>query len=1324
MPKVRIIYESPSYRGSARGHWWVASPPFYTRRDEATYHRPLGRGSLLLALSADVRSCDAAIAFERYHRFKVIRPGNITFDACASMMAVGLSILKQTDDLAQSVPSMNSFTRRFEGGKLYKVPLHDNNVQYRTVSTGLVEIQPDFTAAGYEDFLNAPGRADPLYPMLKGPASEVAANGCPMSNSVHRTYYIGDVGDYILESQSSFATDGCGNFNIKMLCSDGADTASPADNDPLGFSVDVKTGEITGTPKKVRKGYKMQLRAVDAADRRTDVADWTFDVEDPPAFALNPAAEWNAETNGSLANKYHIGETHLLPSPAVVTAELLQHPASGAYDKVVYLLSATPDARNPRCVVNNTTDGLQATSVSVDVLTGAGAINIQCEGNFTAKLVVRDDAGANVEVRSWRFEALAKDTSRPEHGPNSRGCGEHGEQSDGEQMDQQFICVCDTQYSGDNCDVNKVLTPLHRALIGVAATLLCFAAAYKVHAGKDRRRRIGMARKAAEQSFGATKTELTDGLLAAVEFGELALVPRLIELGADASIRGVSGQLPHADALRHQLQLANHVHLAAMQALFHAHCEFDGQIASFIKPNSDGTESSTHALVEHVVCELARSTWRSPLTGNTVAHSILEGCYKLNLTETQAVQLMQAVLGADAAILTTENNRGKTPTDFAIMCEGMVEIQTRFTVVLFNRYQILRPKNPLYKSPTAEVHECNDLTQLTNSDARYVVKLMANADLWLRELQTRDALGAEAAGSYVGVVSAAFTEQDAVQSAAAGSAGPASTQAAMQYATAVSSVSVFQPSFVSETRRVEARTLMNTYPYAIQMPLADRNLNEIIASERLAEEPLDVIRQSSRKVLNLIQDLHSEGIVHGDVKPKNIVRVDRALMLIDLDMSITVESSAPAAHADPEKFGGSTAYAAPELHQWMAEQRGWGFVSDGGGPLDKLASPQQVDLWGFAVTLYEMATGSPLFQNSYDRATPAALAKLKHWGGLDAEQLGQVKSVHGDAESATLRDVLMWALDAHATSRPRSVAELASHAFFDPRGGAMRENFVVKQIRQLLATPSGSARLDVNVMISYCWGDTDFVLSRLAVEVAPHVRALWLDRLGGEHGMGAFAQASMKRGVRDADVIIAVVSPQYIASTNCGYEMECAHANGKPIIPVVLNIPFEEWPPEQIGQTRMNEQFATAGGDRKIFVDMSAPSKFFQKFQQELLPRLKDYAGGSVPEHALTPQASNALDLTETNAALASDVGGAVAGKPAAAARPTKSTVTLLANTNAREVRGTHGHAHATATAHNTPKGEEKPSTSAAALAPLNGGGHGNARSGGFKSNVQSETFL
>ena len=524
------------------------------------------------------------------------------------------------------------------------------------------------------------------------------------------------------------------------------------------------------------------------------------------------------------------------------------------------------------------------------------------------------------------LKELSADGTSVEHTCVER-CSEHDRYSfDGEcvpltECRQREEVEAEATESTDRSCSERMDATAAYAAIGVILFLVCVAAVYAFYQGHDRRRRIGMARKAAEQSNGATKIELTDGLFAAVEFGELGLVPALIKLGADASVRDSSGQLPHATALRHQLQLDNDVHLAALQALFHAHCEFDAQIGTFIKSNSDGSTSSDYALVEHVVSELARSAWRSPLTGNTVAHVILEGCYKLTLAEKQTVRLMQAVLLHDATILTTANERGKTPTDVAIMCEDMIEIQTRFTVVLFNRYQIVRPQHPLYKSPTAEVHECNDLTQLrnmkhnSNSDARYAIKLMANPDLWLRELQTRDTLGSEATDSYVGATSAAIVETEF-----------AAAQAAMQYAMSASSearpVSVFKPSFVTENRRDEARLLMTEYPYAIQMRLADRNLHDIISYERLAEQPLDVIRRSSREVLNLINDLHNGGVVHGDVKPNNVVRVDRTLMLIDLDMSITIGSSEPPAHSNPEKFGGSSAYAAPELHQWMAERKG------------------------------------------------------------------------------------------------------------------------------------------------------------------------------------------------------------------------------------------------------------------------------------------------------------------------------------------------------------------------------------------------------------------
>jgi hypothetical protein len=109
---------------------------------------------------------------------------------------------------------------------------------------------------------------------------------------------------------------------------------------------------------------------------------------------------------------------------------------------------------------------------------------------------------------------------------------------------------------------------------------------------------------------------------------------------------------------------------------------------------------------------------------------------------------------------------------------------------------------------------------------------------------TLKALGVDVARSCVGAISAAIVQTadtstgDAVLTAA--------NKEASNYAMAASSatrvVEVFQPSFVEATRREEAKALMRKFPCVIQMPMADRNLNEIIIAEHLAEEPLDVIR--------------------------------------------------------------------------------------------------------------------------------------------------------------------------------------------------------------------------------------------------------------------------------------------------------------------------------------------------------------------------------------------------------------------------------------------------------------------------------------------------
>ena len=225
-----------------------------------------------------------------------------------------------------------------------------------------------------------------------------------------------------------------------MVCGGGAQTVSPAESDPLGFSVDAKTGAITGTPQVARDGYRMRLQAVDAGDNVTTIANWTFNVKQTPKFSLRPEAE---ETDGRLKSKYHVAETHLLPKPNLAKEDLLQYPASGDYGKVVFLLSAEiinnhSDPRfatggDPDC---SATGGGQTRAISAltDVATGEGAISIQCVGSYAATLVVRDGDGDEVTVRNWTFEVLPPDVSVPAYGPSGRRCA-NGKPVDGKSAD-------------------------------------------------------------------------------------------------------------------------------------------------------------------------------------------------------------------------------------------------------------------------------------------------------------------------------------------------------------------------------------------------------------------------------------------------------------------------------------------------------------------------------------------------------------------------------------------------------------------------------------------------------------------------------------------------------------------------------------------------------------------------------------------------------------------------------------------------------------------------------------------------------------------------
>ena len=289
--------------------------------------------------------------------------------------------------------------------------------------------------------------------------------------------------------------------------------------------------------------------------------------------------------------------------------------------------------------------------------------------------------------------------------------------------------------------------------------------------------------------------------------------------------------------------------------------------------------------------------------------------------------------------------------------------------------------------------------------------------------------------------------------------------------------------------------------------------------------------------------------------------VKKALLATNVSTSPGDSTPAPAAETATEnqtsfrdgavngfakKIVGSTAYMCPEIVKWARESDPSKamLTAEAFG----LVSKAQLGLWSFAGTLFEMVSGHSLFSHSYDILSDEGDSSMQNWTGLSTARVKQLTTNHRKLtpdDCQALEDLLQWCLDPDPSARPTAMSEVLEHGFFDPSAGSLREHFMVAKIRSLLPKLGDAPREYVRVMISYCWADSQFVLGKLAPALAPLVDHLWLDRLGGADGMSEWCNASMEAGVQGADVIISLVSPSYVKSKNCGFELELAAKHGK-----------------------------------------------------------------------------------------------------------------------------------------------------------------------------------
>ena len=149
------------------------------------------------------------------------------------------------------------------------------------------------------------------------------------------------------------------------------------------------------------------------------------------------------------------------------------------------------------------------------------------------------------------------------------------------------------------------------------------------------------------------------------------------------------------------------------------------------------------------------------------------------------------------------------------------------------------------------------------------------------------------------------------------------------------------------------------------MPLAARG--DLFALERARAPSEDAVRFVAAELLDVLDFLHSNGIVHNDIKPENVlVTATGHLALCDLGMASCACSSAPSSSQSADHpvplllsthFSGAPDFVAPELLS------------------DKQRHPSPAtDMWSLGVLLYEMAGGSLPYSGTAQQRIDAIVA--------------------------------------------------------------------------------------------------------------------------------------------------------------------------------------------------------------------------------------------------------------------------------------------------------------------------------------------------------------
>jgi ABC-type branched-subunit amino acid transport system substrate-binding protein/serine/threonine protein kinase len=242
------------------------------------------------------------------------------------------------------------------------------------------------------------------------------------------------------------------------------------------------------------------------------------------------------------------------------------------------------------------------------------------------------------------------------------------------------------------------------------------------------------------------------------------------------------------------------------------------------------------------------------------------------------------------------------------------------------------------------------------------------------------------------------------------------------------------------------------------MPYGECSFEDALSKEHFVGLSAEIVRSLIRQLVDALLHLHSKGIVHGDLKGKNICRFGTTWKLIDFDSAAEI-GGVVGAKIEP---GQSPSNVPPELSKLLLRAKfsakairskvvdgtlleqahnAWEACLTIVEELDRQgldplmctlsgAAPSY-DIWGLGLICFRLFTAARLFNSDeHEELDAKQLCKLVLWRGIQPAELRQ--RVFSKAEAGTVPnsekdsavELVAACLRPEPTSRPQSIDEL------------------------------------------------------------------------------------------------------------------------------------------------------------------------------------------------------------------------------------------------------------------------------------------------------------